>query len=723
MRRPSLERHVRGTIVIVASNFSEDRYLALALCLIVVLGLGRLVGVVFHKLGQPVVIGEILVGIALGPSLLGVVWPEAREYLFSSIDLPFFKLVATLGLVLFMFIVGMEVDLDVVRQSGKKAAAISLTSIAVPFALGFVVLGTYLHDDHSCVAVEQQIGVQVTPCGTVTAEVADKIEVRHEEITKATTDNKEVPKALVGKNSDFVPFAIFIAVSMCVTAFPVLARILTERNMFRIPLGLLMVACAAIDDIMAFTLLALATALAGEGSASQIFVILGELAVYVAILFIVVRPLLERFVLRPYRQNGNKLAAEQMTILFVGLMASSYVTSRIGVHELIGGFLFGVAVPRLNAPGLFHAIAGRIEGVSIQLLLPVFFVIAGQGVNLQGLTTGDIVPALLIIAVACFGKFAGGAFAARVVGVPKRQSLAVGALMNTRGLTELVVLTIGRDAGVIDDKMYTLLVIMAVVTTTMAGPLLNLVYPDRWLNRDIAEADRARSSSATDRVVVLVRDPASSGALAQLAAAYGGGRKTGSVTLLRFTDSGGGLAGFADDLGEMKSLRETIEAAGLTVSVVSRASNDRHSDTVAEVARLAPGAVVLDPADAAMSAAIRHTGSDVLIPSGPIDGIDAVVAPTGGSNADLAAMELAARIALHADVPLVADGGAKGRAAKQLRTLGITVAPEASTGDNRISIGGVGSTVIVEPGERDRVALTETLSTWTPKEPLILSPL
>ena len=724
VRRPPLEPPVRGTIVIVASNFSEDRYLALALCLIVVLTLGRLVGILFRKLKQPVVIGEILVGIALGPSLLGVVWPEARTYLFNSVDLPFFKLVATLGLVLFMFVVGLEVDLDVVRKSGKKAAAISLTSIAVPFALGFVVLGTYLHEDHNCVAIEQQVGVESKPCSDASSEVTDKIADRDAEIAKATADKEEAPKRLVEKETDFIPFAIFIAVSMCVTAFPVLARILTERNMFRIPLGLLMIACAAIDDIMAFTLLALATALAGEGSASDIVVILGQLAVYVAILFIFVRPLLERFVLRPYRKNGNKLAPEQMTILFVGLMASSYITSQIGVHELIGGFLFGVAVPRLNAPGLFHAIAGKVEGVSIQLLLPVFFVIAGQGVNLQGLTTDDILPALAIIGIACLGKFAGGTLAARAVGVPKRQSLAVGALMNTRGLTELVVLTIGRDAGVIDDKMYTLLVIMAVVTTTMAGPLLNIVYPDRWLNRDIAEADRARSSSATDRVVVLVAEPATSGLLAQVAAAYGGGRKTGSVTLLRFTDPAGGLAGFADDLGEMKALRETIEAAGLSVQVVSRASADRAGDAVAEVVRLAPGAVVLDRCDEAMSTALRHTGTDVLIPSAGIEGIEAVVAPTGGSNADLAAMELAARFALHAGIPLVAQGGASGRTGKQLRALGVVVVDDAEAGDRRAVIGGgPDATVAVYPGERDRVALTETLSTWTVKEPLILSPL
>lgn len=709
----------------IASSFSEDRFLALALCLVVVVALGRIVGILFRKIKQPVVIGEILVGIALGPSLLGQVWPEARDYLFNSVDLPFFRLVATLGLVLFMFIVGMEVDLDVVKRSGKRAAAISLTSIAFPFVLGFFVLGNYLHDDHDCVAVEAPANpADVKACGTISEEVRDKIDTRDAEIAKAVEDKTDAPAPLTDKSTDFLPFAIFIAVSMCVTAFPVLARILTERNMFKIPLGLLMIACAAIDDIMAFTLLALATALAGEGSASEIFVILGELIVYVAFLFIVVRPLLERFVLRPYRKNGNKMGAEQMSILFVGLLLSAYITSRIGVHELIGGFLFGVALPRNNAPNLFHNIAGKIEGVSVQLLLPVFFVIAGQGVNIQGLTTDDIIPGLAIILVACIGKFCGGALAARVVGVPKRQSLAVGALMNTRGLTELVVLTIGRDAGVIDDKIYTMLVIMAVVTTTMAGPLLNLVYPDRWLNRDIAEAERARVSSATDRVAVVVRDPASSLAMAEVAAAYGGGRKTGAVTLVRFTEQTGGLGDFAEDLEQMKALRETIERAGLTVQVVSRASSDRDGDIVAEISRLAPSAVIIDAADSGVSDGLRRTGSDVIQVSATIDGIAGVSAKPGSSNAELAAVEMAVRVALHAEVPLVLLGGSSGRLAKQLRTLGVTVADAADVDGTVATVGAdSASAIAIVPGERDRIPLTDTLVAWIPKEPLVLSPI
>lgn len=700
----------------------EKHFLALLLCLAVVLTAGQLVAIVFRAIKQPVVIGEVLVGIALGPSLLGQIAPGVRDYLFNTIDIPFFKLVASLGLVLFMFIVGMEVDLEVVRRSGKRAAAISLTSIAVPFALGFFLLGNVLHSDHNCVAVEAQPGVTAKPCSSETKEVTDKIATRDAEIAKAKAADKEPPKALVDKSTDFLPFAIFIAVSMCVTAFPVLARILTERNMFKIPLGLLLVACAAIDDLMAFTLLALATALAGDGSATDVLVILAKMLVYVAVLFLVVRPLLERFVLVPYRKNGNVLRPEQLSILFIGLMLSSYVTSRIGVHELIGGFLFGVAVPRTNAPNLFHTIAGKVEGVSVQLLLPVFFVIAGQGVNIQGLTTSDIFPALLIIAVACAGKFIGAAVAARTVGVPKRQSLAVGALMNTRGLTELVVLTIGRDAGVIDDKLYTMLVIMAVVTTAMAGPLLKIVYPDRWLNRDIAEAERKRTSSATDRVAVIVDDPATALPLAEIAAAYGGGRTTGAVTIVRFTAQGAGLAAFADDLGEMKALRDTIEAAGLTCQVISRASANRTADVVAEIERLAPSVVVIGSSDVALIDPIRHLGSDVIEADRPLGAVTSVEVCSGTSNVELASIEMAVRIALFEGVPLHVTGGLSGRQAKQIDALGVDRVTVAAAG--ALTVGAAaGNAVLVHPGERDRVPLSEALESWVRTEPLILSPL
>lgn len=294
--------------------------------------------------------------------------------------------------------------------------------------------------------------------------------------------------------------------------------------------------------------------------------------------------------------------------------------------------------------------------------------------------------------------------------------------MNTRGLTELVVLTIGREAGVIDDKLFTMLVIMAVVTTAMAGPLLKIVYPDRWLNRDIAEAERRRTSSATDRIAIVVDDPATAQPLAEIAAAYGGGRASGAVTIVRFTEQGAGLAAFADDLGEMKVLRETIERAGLTCQVISRASADRGSDVTAEIQRLAPSAVVIGPSDRALIDPIRHVGSDVLEGNGSISTITGVSAKAGNSNAELASIEMAVRIALFAGVTLYTGTGLASRQAKQIDALGVTRA--TSPVDGAVTVGPeADNRIIVHPGERDRLRLAEALDGWARTEPLILSPL
>ena len=290
-----------------------------------------------------------------------------------------------------MFIVGLEVDLDVVRRSGSRAVAISLTSIALPFALGFMLLGHLLYEDNSCVAVEAVATADGSPPAEqcTSAEVRDKQDEVAAQTATADQDGKEMPKPVQGQPVDFLPFAMFLGVSMCGTAFPVLARILAERNMFRIPLGLLLVACAAIDDIVAFTLLALAAALANGGGVGEVLVMVVQLAIFTAVLFLVVRPILEKLVIGPYRRAGT-LTLEQLGILFIGLLLSSLVTTKIGVHELIGAFLFGIAVPRRGVGNLFHDVAHRVEGVSLQLLLPVFFVIAGQGVNIAGLSLSDV---------------------------------------------------------------------------------------------------------------------------------------------------------------------------------------------------------------------------------------------------------------------------------------------------------------------------------------------
>ena len=408
----------------IASSAAEDRFAQLLLCITIVLVLGRLVAILFRKINQPVVIGEILVGIALGPSLLGLMPGDLDELLFPASIQPYLKIVASLGLVLFMFIVGLEVDLDVVRRSGSRAVAISLTSIALPFALGFMLLGPLLHEDNSCVAVEAVATADgsVPPEECTSEEVQEKQQELADETADAEDDGKEVPKPVQGNSVDFIPFAMFLGVSMCGTAFPVLARILAERNMFRIPLGLLLVACAAIDDIVAFTLLAFAAALANGGGVGEVLLMVGQVALFAIVLFVVVRPILEKLVVGPYRRTG-RLTLEHLGILFIGLLLSSLVTTMIGVHELIGAFLYGTAVPRRGAGNLFHDVAHRVEGVSLQMLLPVFFVVAGQGVDISGLSLSDVPTILLILLVACVGKIVGATGAARATGVPKRQAL------------------------------------------------------------------------------------------------------------------------------------------------------------------------------------------------------------------------------------------------------------------------------------------------------------
>jgi Kef-type K+ transport system membrane component KefB len=706
----------------IATAAAEDRFASLLLCLVIVLVLGRLVAVLFRRIGQPVVIGEILVGIALGPSLLGLLPGDLDTALFPESIRPYLKVVASLGLVLFMFIVGMEVDLDVVRRSGRRAVAISLTSIALPFALGFMLLGPLLHDDNSCVAVEAVTTADGTPepAECTSDEVEDKQAEIAEQTADAEEDGKEVPKPVQGRAVDFGPFAMFLGVSMCGTAFPVLARILAERNMFKIPLGLLLIACAAIDDIVAFTLLALAAALANGGGAVDVIVMMGQVAAFAAVLFVVVRPILDKLVVAPYRRTG-KLGLDHLGILFIGLLLSSFITTKIGVHELIGAFLYGAAVPRRGATNLFHDVAGKVEGVSLQLLLPVFFVVAGQGVNIKGLRAADVLPTVAIFAVAVVGKVVGATSAALATGVPRRQAFAVGTMMNTRGLTELVILQVARDANVINDRVYTMLVIMAVLTTAMAGPMLKWVYPDRWLQRDIADADRRRTSAATDRIAVVVDQPDDALAAVELAAAYAGGRETGTVTLLRFTPVGAGIGDFADQLAEMDALRAAAARAGVGVQVISRAAADAGAAIVAEVERVAPTAVVLPAARRDLAPAIRRGGADVLVAGAlPVD--SAGVQVEGGSGKDeQAALEIGARLALFHGVPLHVRGGLGRRPRQQLDRLGVEVRSDDAGAPISTDPAADRAYVaaIVAPGERDRVPLTESLDAWLDTTPVV----
>jgi Kef-type K+ transport system membrane component KefB len=420
-----------------ASNAAELPAQVLA-ALAVILLAARLSGMLARRIGQPAVVGEIAAGIALGPSLLGLLPGDLPHVLFPTQARPVLTAIAQLGLVLFMFLVGLESDMSLLRGRARLAAGVSLSSIALPFALG-IPLAVYLHGRHD-----------------------------------------------TGEAHDLLPFTLFLGASLSITAFPVLARILAERSMERTPLGALALASAALDDVIAWSLLAVVVAIVANQGAAAAGMVALLAALFMLTLVLVVRPALGR--VAPRLLSGGRLDSQGFGLVLVLVLASAWITDRIGVHLVFGAFALGAIFPRHTV--LRHAVAERVEAVSL-LLLPVFFVATGLGVDLRSLDARGLVELAAIVLVAVVGKVGGAALAARSAGLGPRRALALGVLANTRGLTELVILSIGFSLGVLDAQLFGILVIMALVTTAMAGPLLDRIYPRRLVQADLAELERA----------------------------------------------------------------------------------------------------------------------------------------------------------------------------------------------------------------------------------------
>ncbi|MFD9357610.1 cation:proton antiporter [Streptomyces sp. NPDC060031] len=389
-----------------------------------------------RRFGQPAVIGEIATGILLGPSLLGWLWPASQAWLFPSSVIPFTGMLGNIGLLAFMFLVGLELDLGALRGHSRTAFGVSGASIALPLALGVpLALGLY---------------AGYAPDG-------------------------------VGR----LPFVLFVAVSVSVTAFPVLARILTDRGMYATPTGALAMACAAVDDVAAWCLLAVVVAVTTSSSAMGAVLTAALTVGFVVLMLKVVRPLLARIVARATGVGSGAGSGSGsgsgsghrdgilLAVLFSGLCLAALATDRIGIHALFGAFLFGVVTPRGN-PEVARS-AGRLRAVTVPLLLPLFFVHTGLKTDLALLAADPVqwLWAGAVLAVAVCGKWGGAALAARATGRPWPQAMTLGALMNCRGLTELVVLNIGLELGVIGPKLFTMLVLMALVTTAITGPAVD----------------------------------------------------------------------------------------------------------------------------------------------------------------------------------------------------------------------------------------------------------
>jgi len=394
----------------------------LLLQLVIILATARLLGLILRYFGQSSVIGEMAAGIVLGPVVFGAIAPELHAHVFEKSSIGALVSLSQLGLVLFMFIVGAELRLPSGGRRQLVAAGwVGVLSVLVPMALGLLV-AVPLHDS-------------LAPAGVT-----------------------------------FWPFALFMAAAVSMTAFPVMARILKDRHMTHTTIGRLALASAAIADVLVWMMLALVVVLAASHDWSQLARTVGGLAALCLVLFLGVKPLLARLIGR-YAANGRPHVA-LLAALLIGTFACAYATDLLQVHAVFGAFLFGVCLPRDDR--LLAVLIERIEYVAILVLMPIFFALAGLNTTPEAFGGAGLGALLLILAVAIAGKIVSGAAGARIAGQPWSVSFAVGSLMNARGLMELIVIKVGLDIGVIGNDLFTMLMVMAIVTTLMTGPLLTL---------------------------------------------------------------------------------------------------------------------------------------------------------------------------------------------------------------------------------------------------------
>ena len=430
LTRPTSSQSIEGTQSSSAARQQDADQLiprnplsTLLLQIIVIIVIARLFGAVFRRLGQPPVMGEMVAGITLGPSVLGLVAPQVTAFLFPQSSMTTLGVISQLGVVLFMFIVGMELDLQHLRERAGAAIMVSHASIVVPFLMG-ATLALFLFP------------------------------------------------TLAPTNTSFTPFALFMGIAMSITAFPVLARILKDRGLDQTPLGTTALACASIDDATAWCILAFVIAIANAtGFLSSIMTIALTFAFVVLMLFLL-KPRLEIFINRKVEDPGYSRFMMAGVLAFA--LACAWFTETIGIHALFGGFLAGVVMP--STPAVQSFLKERIEAFTSAALLPLFFVFTGLRTQIALLNdAGSWIICLAIIVVAIIGKLVGSMLMARWTHMSWRDSFAIGVLMNTRGLIELVVLNIGYDLGILSARIFVMMVIMALATTFMTGPLLSLI--------------------------------------------------------------------------------------------------------------------------------------------------------------------------------------------------------------------------------------------------------
>ncbi len=419
----------QAVAVPVSSGQAIDTLFHALLSLAVIIVTARAVGGLFGLIGQPAVIGEVVGGILLGPSLLGRISPALYAQVLPPAVTPFLNVYAQLGVILYLFLVGLELDLSVIRKAGGATLAISHASITVPFLLG----------SGLALAIYPRLATSGVP---------------------------------------FTVFALFLGVSLSVTAFPVLARILTDRKISRTPMGAIALTCAAIDDVTAWCLLAIVVSISNARAADAVRTVLLTIA-FVVLVLVVVAPIVRQVI--PRIERAENLTRTELSILFIAMLASSMTTQYIGIHGFFGAFLIGAIIP--HGSRIATEMNRRLGDFVAVLFLPAFFAYTGMRTQiglLNGTVTWIICGAITV--AACLGKFGGTVMASRWSGFTWRDSAALGMLMNTRGLVELIVLNIGLDLGVITPTLFAMLVLMALVTTFMTTPILQrLLRRHPWI--------------------------------------------------------------------------------------------------------------------------------------------------------------------------------------------------------------------------------------------------
>ena len=610
----------------------------------VVMLTARLLGAAAIRVAQPRVMGEVIAGIVLGPSVFGALFPDLQALIFPQDIIPIIGVVANLGLIFYMFLVGMELDLSQLKGRIAQAAVISNASVALPLILGMA----------AAVPVYR----------------------------------------LVAPDQEFVAFALFMGVAMSITAFPVLARILVERRMLTRPVGALTMAAAAIDDVTAWFLIALALAVAVAGTPGGVIETISLACAFAAVMFLAVRPLLNR-ISQAYDEVG-RVPTGWIAAIFAGVLLSAYTTETIGIAVIFGAFLMGMIMPR--HAGLTEDVTGRIEDFVVTLLLPLFFAYTGLRTNVGLLDRPELwlmTIGLLVIAIA--GKLLGAMLVSRATGFGWRPSAVIGTLMNTRGLTELIVLNIALEKGVISESLFASLVIMALATTLMAGPLLRVLDPRNEYGAPLGEElDRAKRESEAERPSLAIPDrsillaPRSDVGLARLLAIgepLAQADPPRELILARLVSppraAAAGVRGglqtenrlLAEAMGEVQTARDQLLERGVAARAVAFISSDPGGDLSHVASRAGVDLALTEGRRPLLGEGVPRGAIGALLADAPCDvGVlvaregrtvqpgpgSPVMVPFGGAEHDWAALELGAWIASSTSAPLRLVGAASG---------------------------------------------------------------